>query len=150
MLLVQEECDCKISNLLLRVLGGRDEVHSFEVTKVDIPPQYVDVEKFANVFLLLVAVQASISELLSAMSRQPVSSVRIPAWCTHRIFANSLLILFSSNSRARALRRSAMKDTNPRIVGTSPELLLRLNSPPFPEAAAIFAETDIVGMIRGA
>jgi hypothetical protein len=42
-----------------------------------------------------------------------------------------------------------MKDTNPRMVGTSPELLLRLNSPPLPDAAAIFAETDILEMLSG-
>lgn len=65
------------------------------------------------------------------------------------MFANSLLILFSSSSRARALRKSAMKDTSPRMVGTSPEvLLLLLNSPPLP-AAAIFADTDIVEIVRG-
>jgi hypothetical protein len=65
------------------------------------------------------------------------------------MFANSLLIRFSSSSRARALRRSAMKDTRPRMVGTSPELLLLLlNNPPLP-AAAIFADTDIVGVVRG-
>lgn len=65
------------------------------------------------------------------------------------MFANSLLILFSSSSRARALRKSAMKETRPRIVGTSPELLLRLNSPPLPEAAAIFAVTDIMEIVCG-
>jgi hypothetical protein len=42
-----------------------------------------------------------------------------------------------------------MNDTNPRMVGTSPELLLRLNSPPLPDAAAIFADTDIVEVVCG-
>lgn len=42
-----------------------------------------------------------------------------------------------------------MKDTSPRIVGTSPELLLRLNSPPLPDAAAIFAVTDMAEMDCG-
>ena len=42
-----------------------------------------------------------------------------------------------------------MKETNPRMVGTSPELLLRLNSPPLPDAAAIFADTDIMDLVCG-
>jgi hypothetical protein len=148
-LFVEEQCDCEVTNLLLRVFGGRDEVYCFEMPEVYIPAQDVDVQKFANVFLLLVAIEAAVSELLPAMSRQRLSFSRSPTWCTHRMLANSLLILFSSSSRARALRKSAIKDTSPRIVGTSPELELRLNSPPLPDAAAIFADTDIVGIVRG-
>lgn len=37
------------------------------------------------------------------------------------IFASSLLILFSSNSLARAFLRSAMNCTNPRILALFPE-----------------------------
>jgi hypothetical protein len=69
------------------------------------------------------------------------------------MFANSLLIRFSSSSRARAFLRSAMKDTKPapnhqspvrpflqlnvpRIVGTLPDELFRLHMllPPDPDA----------------
>lgn len=37
-------------------------------------------------------------------------------WGANRIFASSLLILFSSNSLALAFLKSAMKDTKPRML----------------------------------
>ena len=43
--LVQEESDGEISNLLFRVFCGRNEVDRFEMAEVDIPAEYVNVEK---------------------------------------------------------------------------------------------------------
>jgi hypothetical protein len=63
-LLVQEQSNSEISDLLLRVLGGRDEVDGFEMSKIDVPPENVDVQQLADVFLLLVAVEPAIPKLL--------------------------------------------------------------------------------------
>jgi hypothetical protein len=63
-LLVQEQGDGEVSNLLLRVLGGRDEVDRFEMSEIDVPPENVDVQQLADVFLLLVAVEPAVPELL--------------------------------------------------------------------------------------
>lgn len=45
MLLVQEEGHGQVANLLLGVLVGGDEVDRFEMSKVDIPAENVDVQK---------------------------------------------------------------------------------------------------------
>ena len=64
-LFMKEQCHGQVSYLLLRVSGGRDQIHGLEVPKVDIPAQNIDVEQFADVLLPLIAVQVPISELLS-------------------------------------------------------------------------------------
>lgn len=79
------------------------------------------------------------------------------------MLANSLLIRFSSSSRARAFLRSAIKDTSPaqacqppwsiacvesripRIVGTLP-VCSRLNKPP-PALAAILEVTEAAMLV---
>jgi hypothetical protein len=80
-LLVEEERHGEISNLLLRVFGCGDQVDGFEVTKVDVPAENIDVQQLfgsvaisafnrrsvaylADVFLLGVAVQAAVPEFL--------------------------------------------------------------------------------------
>jgi hypothetical protein len=53
---------------------------------------------------------------------QPQSSLQRSENRTNLIFANSLLIRFSSNSLALAFRKSAINCTNPRIFELFPEL----------------------------
>ena len=65
MLLVEEECNSEVTYLLFRVLGRGDEVDSFQVSKVDIVSLYIDVEKLAHIFFLLVAIQLFALEFLS-------------------------------------------------------------------------------------
>lgn len=43
--LVQEQGHGEVSDLLLRVLGSRDELDGFEVAKVDVPPEDIDVQE---------------------------------------------------------------------------------------------------------
>lgn len=43
--LVEEQRDGEIANLFLRVLCRGDQVDGFQVSKVDVPPEDVDVEK---------------------------------------------------------------------------------------------------------
>lgn len=74
-LLVEKQGHGQISNLLLRVLVGRDEVHGLEVTKVDVPSQDVDVQEFADIFLLVVAAEAAVLELLSDVGKLLVDSL---------------------------------------------------------------------------
>jgi hypothetical protein len=67
---------------------------------------------------------------------QPQSSLQ---WSENRInliFANSLLIRFSSNSLALAFRKSAINCTNPRIFELFPELP-RLRKPAAAEDAML-------------
>jgi len=86
-LLVQEQRDGEVADLLLRVLGGRDEVHGLEVAKVDVPAEDVDVQQLqpsakppgrcggarylAHVFLLLVAIEAAVWSGPGQRSRLP-------------------------------------------------------------------------------
>lgn len=93
----------------------------------------------ADVFLLVIAAQIAIYTML--VSRRVATrrgslalplnfclltnisdstAQNSPRYTTYRILANSLLIRFSSSSRALALRRSAMNCTRPRMF----ELLL--------------------------
>lgn len=44
MLLMEEECDSKVADLLLRVFGCRDEIDRLEMAEVDIPSEYVYVQ----------------------------------------------------------------------------------------------------------
>jgi hypothetical protein len=44
-LLVQEESDGEVSNLLLRVFGGRDKVHCLKMSETDIPAEDVYVQE---------------------------------------------------------------------------------------------------------
>lgn len=64
MLFMQEQCHRQIPNLLLRVLGRRDEIHSLEMAEIHIISLNVDIEQFANIFLLLVTIQIPSLELL--------------------------------------------------------------------------------------
>jgi hypothetical protein len=45
MLLVEKQSHSKITNLLLGVLVRRDEVDSFKMTEINIPSEYINVEK---------------------------------------------------------------------------------------------------------
>lgn len=65
MLFMQEQSHSQVSNLFLRILVGRDEIDGFEVAKVDVPAEDVDVQQLADIFLLVVAVEVSILELLA-------------------------------------------------------------------------------------
>lgn len=49
-LFVEEERDSQVTNLFFRVLCCRDEVDSFEVAKIDIPPKDVDIKKLPAKF----------------------------------------------------------------------------------------------------
>ena len=76
MLFVEEKCHGKVSNLFLRIFVRRDEIDSFEVTKIDIPSENIYVQKLeemstgkilnrgsshlADIFLLVVATEVSI------------------------------------------------------------------------------------------
>lgn len=64
------------------------------------------------------------------------------------MLANSLFIRFSSSSLALAFLKSAIKDTNPRIAGTLPELF-RLKRPPPPVPDAILETTDVATLVGG-
>ena len=44
MLLMEEECDGKVTDLLLRVFGCGDEIDRLEMAEVDIPSEYVCVQ----------------------------------------------------------------------------------------------------------
>jgi hypothetical protein len=44
-LLVEEECHGKVSNLFFRVLVRRDEIHGFEMSESDVPAEDVYVQK---------------------------------------------------------------------------------------------------------
>lgn len=65
MLLVQEQGHGQVPDLFLGVFVRRDEIDGLEVAEVDVVALNVDIEQFAHVFLLLVAVQAAGLELLS-------------------------------------------------------------------------------------
>ena len=64
MLLVKKKSHRQVSDLLLRILGGRYEVDSLQMSEVDIPSQNVNVQKFAHVFLPVVAIEVTLPELL--------------------------------------------------------------------------------------
>lgn len=74
-LLVEEQRHGQITDLLLRVLVGRDQVDSLEMTKIDVPAQDVDVQQLADVFLLMVATQVAILELLTDIGKLLVDSL---------------------------------------------------------------------------
>jgi hypothetical protein len=75
-LFVEEKCHGKVSNLFLGIFVRRDEIDSFEMTKIDIPPEDIYVEKLgemsiekrvnkggshlADIFLLVVATEISV------------------------------------------------------------------------------------------
>ena len=76
MLFVKEKCHGKVSNLFLGIFVRRDEIDSFEMTKIDVPPEDIYVEKLgemsigkilnrgcshlADIFLLVVATEVSV------------------------------------------------------------------------------------------
>jgi len=64
MLFMQEQCNCQVSYLFFRVFGCADEVDGFQMSKVDIPAQDINVQQFANIFLLVVSAQTATLELL--------------------------------------------------------------------------------------
>lgn len=74
-LLMEEQRHGQIANLLLRVFIRRDQVHSLEVPKIDIPAQDVDVKQLADIFLLVVAAEVAILELLSDVGQLLVDSL---------------------------------------------------------------------------
>jgi hypothetical protein len=75
-LFVEEKCHRKVSNLFLGIFVRRDEIDSFEMTKIDIPSEDIYVEKLgemstvkilnrgsshlADIFLLVVATEVSV------------------------------------------------------------------------------------------
>jgi hypothetical protein len=75
-LFVEEKCHSKVSNLFLGILVRRDEIDSFEMTKIDIPPEDIYVKKLeemsivkvlnrggshlADIFLLVVTTEVSV------------------------------------------------------------------------------------------
>lgn len=74
-LLVEEERHGKIANLLLGVLLRRDEVDGLEMAKVYIPTQNVNVKELADIFLLVVAAEVAVLELLSNIGQLFVDSL---------------------------------------------------------------------------
>lgn len=64
MLLMKEQRDGQISNLLLRVFTGGYQVDGLQMPEIDIVALYVNIQELADVFLLLVPVQASLFKLL--------------------------------------------------------------------------------------
>lgn len=64
MLFMQEQGNRQITNLLLGILGGRDEIHSLEVAEIHIIALDVNVEQLADIFLLLVSIEIASLELL--------------------------------------------------------------------------------------
>lgn len=74
-LLMEEQRHGQITNLLLGVFIRRDQIHGLEVPKVDIPAQDVDVKELADVFLLVVAAEVAILELLSDVGQLLVDSL---------------------------------------------------------------------------
>ena len=64
MLFMQEQGNSQVSNLLLTILIRTDQIDSLKMSKVDIPSEYVDVQQFAHILLLVVPVQVSILKLL--------------------------------------------------------------------------------------
>lgn len=64
MLLVEEQGNGQISNLLFGIVLGRDQVDGLEVTEIHIVTLDIDVQQLADVFLLLVAIQVPVFELL--------------------------------------------------------------------------------------
>lgn len=92
---------------------------------------------FADVFLLVVAAEVPVLELLTEGRKQHVSHERIQKGSgrgsIYRIFASSLLMRFSSSSRALAFLRSAINCTRPRMFALL--LLERPRKPPAAEEA---------------
>lgn len=64
-LFVQEERHGKIADLLFGILLRRYEVDRLEMAKVDVPPQYINVQQLADILLLVVAAEAAVLEFLS-------------------------------------------------------------------------------------
>lgn len=64
-LLVEEQGHGKVANLLLRVLVGRNQIDSLQMSKLDVESQDVDIQKLANIFLPVISAQIPILELLS-------------------------------------------------------------------------------------
>lgn len=54
---------------------GRNEVDSFEMTEIDVPTQDIDVKQLADIFLLVVATQVAILELLSYIGQFLIDSL---------------------------------------------------------------------------
>lgn len=65
MLLMQKQRNGQIPNLLFRILGTRNQIHSLKMSEIHIISLDIDIEQLANVFLLLVPVQTATLELLS-------------------------------------------------------------------------------------
>lgn len=74
-LFVKEQGNRQVANLLLRVLARRNEVDSFEMTKINIPAQNINVQELADVFLLVVAAEVPVLELLSNIGELLVDSL---------------------------------------------------------------------------
>jgi hypothetical protein len=83
MLLVEEQGDGEVTDLLFRVLRCRDQIDSFEVSKIDVIALNVYVEQFANIFLLLVSIELLTFELLPYVGQ---------------LLVNALLLELSSSS----------------------------------------------------
>lgn len=58
--LVQEQGESKVTNLLFGVLGRRNEVDGFHVADIDLVTENVGEDDFAEVLLLLVAIEVAI------------------------------------------------------------------------------------------
>ena len=63
-LLMQEQRHSQVPDLLLRVFVRTDEVDCFQVSEVDIPPQYIDVQQLADIFLAVIAIEIPFLEFL--------------------------------------------------------------------------------------
>lgn len=83
MLFVQKQRDSQVSDLLLTVLIRTDQIDSLEVSEVNVPSEYVDVQQFAHVFLPVVPVQISVLEFLPDVGE---------------LFIDPLLLQFSGSS----------------------------------------------------
>jgi len=64
MLLVQKQRDRQIPNLLFRVLIRTDQIDCLQVSKVDVPPEDVNVQQLADIFLAVVSIEVTFPELL--------------------------------------------------------------------------------------
>lgn len=131
--LVQQNGRDHIPDLLLRVLGRRDQAHGLHVTELDVVAQHVDVQQLPHVparkrackgYAGCVAQQAArrLAAPLGSASKQPgahflrsygesLSDLNLV-----RMLASSTLTRFFSSSLLAQLRMSRMKFSSPRGV----------------------------------
>lgn len=87
MFLMEEQGHGQVSNLLFRVLGGGNEIDGFQMTEVDVPAEDVDVEQLADIFLLVIATEVPVLELLADVGQLLVDPLLLefPSSCIPKI-----------------------------------------------------------------